>query len=171
MKILVTLDGSHFSEGILDTVRRTAPPLHADVELMTVGRSRSARETPVSYAVRQPVPQATTTGTPLNVPSLSDILPHAAESREQAVERVEGEALQYLHSLQASMGDIPTTVYVAFANDPADAIIARAREQGVDMIAMATHGHTGVRHAVTGSVCEKVIRSGVAPVLVVRPKE
>jgi len=34
---------------------------------------------------------------------------------------------------------------------------------------MATHGRTGISHLLAGSVCESVIRSGVAPVLVLRP--
>ncbi|HET8648273.1 MAG TPA: universal stress protein, partial [Vicinamibacteria bacterium] len=45
----------------------------------------------------------------------------------------------------------------------------RARRTHPDLIAMATHGHGGARHLLAGSVCERVIRSGVAPVLVVRP--
>jgi nucleotide-binding universal stress UspA family protein len=38
------------------------------------------------------------------------------------------------------------------------------------LIAMATHGRSGAGHLFAGSVCEKVIRSGAAPVVVVRPR-
>jgi nucleotide-binding universal stress UspA family protein len=48
-------------------------------------------------------------------------------------------------------------------------IIDRARQEHVDLIAMATHGRTGLMRALAGSVCERVIRSGVAPVVVLRP--
>jgi nucleotide-binding universal stress UspA family protein len=43
--------------------------------------------------------------------------------------------------------------------------------QGADLIVMATHGHTGLKHFIIGSVTEKVVRHAPCPVLVVRQKE
>ncbi len=43
-----------------------------------------------------------------------------------------------------------------------------ARENGVDLIIIATHGHTGVEHILFGSTVEKVVRKAPCPVLVVR---
>jgi hypothetical protein len=37
------------------------------------------------------------------------------------------------------------------------------------MIAMDTRGRTGLSHLLAGSVCEQVVRGGVAPVMVLRP--
>ena len=51
---------------------------------------------------------------------------------------------------------------------PAEAIRAAAREQGADLIAMTTHGRTGIRRLVLGSVTEQVIRRSDIPVLVSR---
>ncbi len=48
-------------------------------------------------------------------------------------------------------------------------IVKFARETHCDLIVMGTHGHTGVRHALIGSVAEKVIRSADCPVLTIRP--
>lgn len=50
-------------------------------------------------------------------------------------------------------------------------IIAVAREQNVDIIIIATHGHTGVEHIIFGSTAEKVVRKAPCPVLVVRSQE
>ncbi|MEZ5317694.1 MAG: universal stress protein [Vicinamibacterales bacterium] len=54
---------------------------------------------------------------------------------------------------------------------PAAAIATYARENGVDLIVMATHGRTGMAHALMGSVAEKVVRSAPCPVLTVRHPE
>ncbi len=47
-------------------------------------------------------------------------------------------------------------------------IIKFARENGIDLIVMATHGRSGLSHAFLGSVTEKVIRKSFCPVLIVR---
>jgi nucleotide-binding universal stress UspA family protein len=47
-------------------------------------------------------------------------------------------------------------------------IIAEAREGEFDLITMGTHGRTGLRHALLGSVAEKVVRKAPCAVLSVR---
>ena len=42
-----------------------------------------------------------------------------------------------------------------------------AREREIDLIIIATHGHTGVEHILFGSTVEKVVRKSPCPVLVV----
>jgi universal stress protein A len=54
------------------------------------------------------------------------------------------------------------------AGSPAQDIVRFAKDEGVDVIVMGTHGRTGVRHALMGSVAEKVIRKAECPVLVIR---
>ena len=46
-----------------------------------------------------------------------------------------------------------------------------ARENKIDLIIIATHGHTGVEHILFGSTVEKVVRKSPCPVLVVRKTE
>ena len=48
-------------------------------------------------------------------------------------------------------------------------ILHVARVKRVDLIVMATHGRTGLSHALMGSVTEKVIRRAPCPVLSIRP--
>ncbi|MGC9325853.1 MAG: universal stress protein [Desulfomonilia bacterium] len=53
--------------------------------------------------------------------------------------------------------------------DPAGMIADTARENGVDMIVISTHGESGWRHMLFGSVTEKVVRMADTPVLTVQP--
>ncbi len=48
-------------------------------------------------------------------------------------------------------------------------ILEYAREQDIDLIVLGTEGRTGLRHALLGSVAEKVVRTASCPVLTVRP--
>jgi nucleotide-binding universal stress UspA family protein len=47
-------------------------------------------------------------------------------------------------------------------------IIEYARTHQIDLIVMATHGRTGLAHALVGSVAEKVVRRAPCPVLTVK---
>jgi nucleotide-binding universal stress UspA family protein len=47
-------------------------------------------------------------------------------------------------------------------------IIAYARNHQIDLIVMATHGRTGLAHALLGSVAEKVVRKAPCPVLTIK---
>ena len=54
--------------------------------------------------------------------------------------------------------------------DPAEEITELARSANVDIVAMATHGQTGLRHLLLGSVAERVVRTAPCPVLTLRPQ-
>lgn len=47
-------------------------------------------------------------------------------------------------------------------------IVEKASKAGVDLIIMGTHGRTGLKHLLMGSVAERVVRLAPCPVLVVR---
>ncbi len=49
-------------------------------------------------------------------------------------------------------------------------ILQVADRLGCDLIILATHGRTGLRHVLIGSVAEKVVRRATCPVFVVRPQ-
>ncbi len=54
---------------------------------------------------------------------------------------------------------------------PAEEIVKYARDEGVDLIVIGTHGRSGVAHLLMGSVAEKVVRTAPCPVLTVRHGE
>ena len=52
--------------------------------------------------------------------------------------------------------------------DPARTIVQTARESRVDMVVISTHGQTGLKHTLFGSVAERVVRLADCPVLVIQ---
>jgi nucleotide-binding universal stress UspA family protein len=53
---------------------------------------------------------------------------------------------------------------------PYHEICSMAKTLGADLIVIATHGYTGLKHALLGSTAERVVRHASCPVLVVRDK-
>lgn len=56
----------------------------------------------------------------------------------------------------------------AVVGEPATAILEAVRDEGVDLVALSTHGRSGVARWVFGSVAEKVLRACPVPMLVKR---
>ena len=54
------------------------------------------------------------------------------------------------------------------AGDPRAIIFQEARHRGADLIALGTHGRSGVARAVMGSVAERVLREATCDVLIAR---
>ena len=54
---------------------------------------------------------------------------------------------------------------------PYEEIVKVAKEREVDLIVIATHGYTGLKHFLLGSTAERVVRLAPCPVLVVRQEE
>lgn len=59
---------------------------------------------------------------------------------------------------------------VSVKGDPFTEIIQYAKDNTMDIIIMGTHGHTGIKHILMGSVAEKVVRYSPYPVLTVKQK-
>jgi len=58
--------------------------------------------------------------------------------------------------------------YEVATGDPADKIVEYAEDKGINLIAMSTHGRTGVARWVLGSVADKVLHGARIPILLVR---
>jgi nucleotide-binding universal stress UspA family protein len=54
---------------------------------------------------------------------------------------------------------------------PVDEINTTVDEHKIDLVVMGTHGRTGLRHLMAGSVAERVVRSSRVPVLTIRHAE
>jgi nucleotide-binding universal stress UspA family protein len=57
---------------------------------------------------------------------------------------------------------------VRTSSTPALAIVWYAKEAGIDLIVMGTHGRKGLAHLVMGSVAERVVQTAPCPVLTVK---
>ena len=53
---------------------------------------------------------------------------------------------------------------------PAEDVVRLAAERHVDLVVVGTHGRTGVRHALLGSVAEGIVRQAPCAVLVARAR-
>jgi nucleotide-binding universal stress UspA family protein len=67
--------------------------------------------------------------------------------------------------------DRQPTELVTCLGDPRQEIVRFAKERGIDLIVMGTHGRGGVAHLLLGSVAERVVRTAPCPVLTVRHPE
>ena len=67
-------------------------------------------------------------------------------------------------------GDLRVSTVIGRDVSPANGILRVAAEQNVDMIAMGTHGRSGLGHFFLGSVAERVVRYAKVPVLTVAAK-
>ncbi len=85
---------------------------------------------------------------------------------------LDASAKQSIHETAARLlpKDLAVTPLVG-QGDAADEIVRIAKEQNVDLIVIATHGMTGWRHLIFGSVAEKVVRLSPCPVLTIRAPE
>lgn len=59
---------------------------------------------------------------------------------------------------------------VMLEGSPVDEVVRVARDHRADLLVVGTHGRTGVRRAVLGSVAEQIVRRAGCSVLVVRPE-
>ena len=59
---------------------------------------------------------------------------------------------------------------VALSGRAASALLAYAAESGAGFLALTTHGRTGLRRALLGSIAEEILRNAPCPVLVRRNK-
>jgi nucleotide-binding universal stress UspA family protein len=85
------------------------------------------------------------------------------ESEEMKTDR------DYLDRLQAELEGRGLKVETRLAmGDPADELVKVSEEQGVDLIAMSTHGHRFVKDVLLGATADKVRHLVKVPVLLLR---
>ena len=154
--ILVPLDGSRFSSRALPYAIEVAHRFGAEAILLQV--------------VKPATPVATTTGMAPGTasPATAEIAVQAALEEEK---RNAARAKRYLGSKvrEIRSKDIKVS-YQAVVGDPAQSIMEFSKKEYVDLVVMTTHGKSGLKRAVMGSVADAVIRESGKPVLVVRPQ-
>lgn len=142
--LLVPLDGSACADQVLPTLAPLARALQAPIHLLRV----------------------------IDMPSLGQLVltegyPISSESELMEGLRCHAEAELALRAelLRAQGLTLTTSVQVGH---PAETIVEVAETQKAVLIAMATHGYTGLRRWTLGSVTDKVLHAAPAPVFVVR---
>ncbi|ODS30788.1 MAG: hypothetical protein SCARUB_04097 [Candidatus Scalindua rubra] len=82
-----------------------------------------------------------------------------------------GKALRYLKEKASALTEDGVEVRtLAKEGDPVKTILSVAEDEKVDLIAIATHGWSGLDRLVYGSVTERILRSATHPLLVIRPE-
>jgi nucleotide-binding universal stress UspA family protein len=137
-KILVPLDGSDLSEAVLPVVAGLAGPFDLAIEL---------------FAAIEPIPAY----------AAAELSPACSG---EVLRRVETEAGGYLAKAAGRLEARGLRVAHGVALGGAvDAIVRRAGDGGAAMIAMTTHGRSGLGRLLLGSVAERVLRTAPVPVL------
>jgi nucleotide-binding universal stress UspA family protein len=177
VRVLVALDTSDVGETAVAVIGAWAGTMLLEVTLLSVVHGDETRQNAERSTSRAFVaPEASGAGAMLAVGGslyVDDVGgdPSTVEDHGQALVRARSEREAYLRAVAARhLPDAKATVQVEFSDDTAQAIVAAAQSLGVDAIALATHGRSGLRHVVMGSVAEAVTRQSPVPVIVIGPQ-
>jgi nucleotide-binding universal stress UspA family protein len=163
-RLLIPLDGSPFSRHVLEYVRRFFSPSQVDLILLHVAAE------PVGVLANPPRAVSSAWISQLYVSSQDAARAqhpiYATQQEASAGANLEVELTPIVRQLEAQGYSV--TLSVQFG-DPAATIVDAAEASHADLVAMATHGRTGLRHLLLGSVAEQVLHRVRVPVLLVRP--
>jgi len=149
-RILVPLDGSQVGESALrhveDFISKLSPKIKVEVTLLHVLR-------PIS----PPFVDGDFEGAPI-------------VHSEEDIAAAEESAMEYLNSAGGGLRNTWVTVFTKVTiGNAADEIARIANEINADIIAMSTHGRSGLSRWAFGSVTDRVLRSkNTKPVLLIR---
>jgi len=140
--ILVPLDGSELAETALNDAVGVAEATHADITLLHV------------------------------IPTIEEVLGndtgHPIYIDQQWASK-RATAVDYLAKVRKRLDCNEVEIHPAVEMGSApEIIISYAHDHPVDLIVMATHGRSGLKRWVYGSVADKVLRGADLPVLLIR---
>ncbi|MCL4504483.1 MAG: universal stress protein [Chloroflexi bacterium] len=140
-RILVPLDGSTVAEAILPQAQMLAECGGAEIVLLSV------------------IPH----------PNYDYFIPEPALA-SAAHENQANECRAYLKRIADRLAGSGLQVRTELCDGPvAEAILDYADSTGADLIAMSTHGRSGLGRWLMGSIAERVMHTAKVPVLLVRP--
>ncbi len=143
--ILVPTDFSDHAERAIHAALRILAPLE---------RSEDTARLTLIHAFNLPIEYTAYGPIPTSIHFLRDTGLDAERRLQEAVEGLAREGL--------------TVDWVAREGDPAAVVAQEAEARGVDLIAMGTHGRSGLAHLFLGSTAERVVQHSPCPVLTVR---
>lgn len=161
-RIIVPLDGSKVGESALpyveDLMSKMSPEVEKEVVLLQVlTKEQVAPQVTVATAAR------TQAGVFLDIDEL-----------EKKGEETKTQALHYLDEVGETLRDEGITVTAKLAvGNAAEEIVKTAEETDANLIAMSTHGRSGLSRWAFGSVTDRVLRwEGKIPIAMIRaPKK
>jgi nucleotide-binding universal stress UspA family protein len=140
-KILVPLDGSPLAEAVLPHVEALAKSEGAEIVLLRVA------VTPARY-----------------------LFAHNPAEGNNVIQMIEKEAKDYMKAEVSKLQNEGLKVTGITREGPApDEILEVAEEIHADMIAMSTHGYSGVQRWLMGSVADRIVHYAHIPVMLIRP--
>lgn len=141
-KILVPLDGSKMAEAALRPTIEFARCMGAEVVLATVHEDLPLRYYPTDAGVIQ-----------------------------AALDDARAEATHYVHEQVELLVERGVKAHAVTVEGPsvAGALLDYADHNGIDLIAMSTHGRSGLTRFLMGSVADRIVHTAKMPVLLVRP--
>jgi nucleotide-binding universal stress UspA family protein len=151
--IVVALDGTPLAEQVIEPAIRLGEPFGAALALVRV----------CSPVLRSSyLPEGTT---------FPGLLQSHLEEMTAMQRKAEQECREYLNKVAANLAErgLCVSTHVPVEEEPADGILAVAKERRADLIAMETHGRRGLSRLFMGSVADRVVRGGGVPVLLNRP--
>jgi nucleotide-binding universal stress UspA family protein len=164
-RLLVPLDGSELAESVLPHVAELGKGCASEVVLLRVIAPPGDGARVLFQSRRQDMPVAPR-------PDLLDGMTPAQYPifREQELASLEAHGQRSLTRARdyLSQGGLKVQRKVLFGR-PEEQIVDYAEKEQVDLIAMATHGRSGFRRRVFGSVTEKVLRTTSLPILLITP--
>ncbi len=152
-RILVPLDGSKVGESALPYVENVVSKLSPEVKVeVTLLQVLPPGEPPVATESR---------------------LPDASHTQKQ-IQEARKKAIDYLNKAGEALRSKGVVVTAKIAvGDAAEEIVKAAEEMNADLIAISTHGRSGLSRWAFGSVTDKVLRcGGKVPIITVKaPKK
>jgi nucleotide-binding universal stress UspA family protein len=142
-KILVALDGSKLSEGILPYARFMAAKLNVPVELLHV----------------------------IDVEEWQSLSADQQIRHERLLGAEQRSSMVYLKKMATIFADPAVTKCTVKIGKPAEVIVDRAARNARMLIAMTTHGRSGIKRWLLGSIADKVLHAAANPLLLVRGTE
>lgn len=147
-RILITLDGSPLAERAIEPALTISRALHAHVVLLRINEAL-----------------------PVHPRELAELMEWEVEGAKRGISgELRQEAESYLRGVmdryELSAADAQTIV---LDGHPVDRIQEFSRLYGIDLIAMSTHGRSGLKRWIYGSVTSKVMHACERSMLIIRP--